>query len=31
LLADRALSRLMHQDWPKTLDELEDLKKRRAT
>src|SRR5271170_7850625 len=30
LLADRALSRLMHQDWPKTLDELEDLKKRRA-
>ncbi len=31
LLADRALSRLMHQDWPRTLDELEDLKKRRAT
>jgi formamidopyrimidine-DNA glycosylase len=31
LLADRALSRLMHQDWPKTLGELEDLKKRRAT
>jgi formamidopyrimidine-DNA glycosylase len=31
LLADRALSRLIHQDWPKTLDELEDLKKRRAT
>jgi len=31
LLADRALSRLMHQDWPKTLDELEELKKRRAT
>jgi len=30
LLADRALSRLMHQDWPRTLDELEDLKKRRA-
>jgi formamidopyrimidine-DNA glycosylase len=31
LLADRALSRLMHQDWPRTLDGLEDLKKRRAT
>ncbi len=31
LLADRALSRLMHQDWPRTLDELENLKKRRAT
>jgi formamidopyrimidine-DNA glycosylase len=30
LLADRALSRLMHQDWPRTLDELEELKKRRA-
>jgi formamidopyrimidine-DNA glycosylase len=30
LLADRALSRLMHQDWPRTLDELEDLKKRRT-
>ena len=29
LLADRALSRLMHQDWPRTLDELEALKKRR--
>jgi formamidopyrimidine-DNA glycosylase len=25
LLADRALSRLMHEDWPKTLDELEAL------
>jgi formamidopyrimidine-DNA glycosylase len=25
LLADRALSRLMHNDWPKTLDELESL------
>ena len=23
LLADRALSRLLHKDWPKTLDELE--------
>jgi formamidopyrimidine-DNA glycosylase len=28
LLADRSLSRLMHDDWPKTLEELE-LKKRR--
>src|SRR6185437_4647683 len=27
LLADRALSRLMKQDWPKTLDELEALKR----
>lgn len=25
LLADRALSRLMHQDWPRTLEELELL------
>ena len=25
LLADRALSRLMHQDWPRTLEELEML------
>ena len=24
LLADRALSRLLHQDWPRTLDELEE-------
>jgi hypothetical protein len=23
LLADRALSRLLHDDWPRTLDELE--------
>ncbi len=30
LLADRALSRLMHPDWPRTLDELEDLKTRRS-
>jgi formamidopyrimidine-DNA glycosylase len=30
LLADRALSRLMHQDWPRTLEELEDRKKRRS-
>jgi formamidopyrimidine-DNA glycosylase len=28
LLADRALSRLMHEDWPRTLEELEMLKKR---
>ncbi len=28
LLADRGLSRLLKQDWPKTLDELEALKKR---
>jgi formamidopyrimidine-DNA glycosylase len=28
LLADRALSRLMHEDWPRTLDELEALKMR---
>ena len=23
LLADRALSRLLHQDWPRTLEEME--------
>jgi formamidopyrimidine-DNA glycosylase len=28
LLADRSLSRLMKSDWPKTLDELEALKKK---
>jgi formamidopyrimidine-DNA glycosylase len=28
LLADRALSRLLHQDWPRTLEELETLTKR---
>jgi formamidopyrimidine-DNA glycosylase len=28
LLADRALSRLLHQDWPRTLEELELLKRR---
>ena len=28
LLADRGLSRLLHQDWPRTLDELDALKKR---
>jgi formamidopyrimidine-DNA glycosylase len=26
LLADRALSRLLKEDWPKSLDELEDMK-----
>jgi formamidopyrimidine-DNA glycosylase len=31
LLADRALSRLLGQDWPKTLDELEDFKQRRRS
>jgi formamidopyrimidine-DNA glycosylase len=28
LLADRALSRLLRQDWPRTLEELESLKRR---
>jgi formamidopyrimidine-DNA glycosylase len=28
LLADRAFSRLLHDDWPDTLEELEALKKR---
>jgi formamidopyrimidine-DNA glycosylase len=28
LLADRALSRLLHEDWPRTLEELEALKRR---
>jgi formamidopyrimidine-DNA glycosylase len=28
LLADRALSRLLHEDWPRTLEELEALKKK---
>ena len=27
LLADRALSRLLHADWPRTLDELEDRRR----
>jgi formamidopyrimidine-DNA glycosylase len=27
LLADRALSRLLHEDWPRTLEELEELKR----
>ncbi len=30
LLADRALSRLLREDWPRTLEELEDLPRRRA-
>jgi formamidopyrimidine-DNA glycosylase len=30
LLADRALSRLMHEDWPRTLEELEALKNDKA-
>jgi formamidopyrimidine-DNA glycosylase len=29
LLADRALSRLLHQDWPRTLEELEMLTNRK--
>jgi formamidopyrimidine-DNA glycosylase len=28
LLADRALSRLLREDWPRTLDEMEAIKKR---
>jgi formamidopyrimidine-DNA glycosylase len=28
LLADRALSQLLHEDWPRTLDELEAMKRR---
>jgi formamidopyrimidine-DNA glycosylase len=28
LLADRALSRLLREDWPRTLEELEELKRR---
>ena len=27
LLSDRSLSRLLHDDWPRTIDELEDRKK----
>jgi formamidopyrimidine-DNA glycosylase len=30
LLADRSLSRLLHRDWPKTLDELELLRPAKA-
>jgi len=29
LLADRALSRILREDWPRTLEELEELKKTR--
>ena len=29
LLADRALSRLLGRDWPKTLEDLEEFKDRR--
>jgi len=28
VLADRSLSRLMKSDWPRTLEELEALKRR---
>jgi len=28
LLADRALSRLMREDWPRTLEEMEELRRR---
>jgi formamidopyrimidine-DNA glycosylase len=31
LLADRALSRLLHEDWPKSLEELEELKAQKRT
>jgi formamidopyrimidine-DNA glycosylase len=31
LLADRALSRLLGADWPRTMDELEALKARRGS
>jgi len=30
LLADRALSRLLHEDWPRTLEEMEQLVERAA-
>ena len=30
LLADRALSRLLHRDWPRTLEELEERRRSRA-
>jgi formamidopyrimidine-DNA glycosylase len=30
LLADLALSRLMHKDWPKTLEELEEMRRSNA-
>jgi formamidopyrimidine-DNA glycosylase len=28
LLADRALSRLLREDWPRTLEEMEELRRR---
>ena len=31
LLADRALSRVLHEDWPRTLEELEESKATRRT
>jgi formamidopyrimidine-DNA glycosylase len=31
VLADRALSRLLREDWPRTLEELEQLGRRKAT
>jgi hypothetical protein len=31
LLADRSLSRLLKEDWPKSLEELEDRKAQRVT
>jgi formamidopyrimidine-DNA glycosylase len=31
LLADRGLSRLLHEDWPETLEELEEMKKARRS
>ena len=30
LLMDRSLSRLLKEDWPRTLEELEEQKERRA-
>jgi formamidopyrimidine-DNA glycosylase len=30
LLADRALSRLLKEDWPRTLEELEEIKQTRG-
>jgi formamidopyrimidine-DNA glycosylase len=30
LLADRALSRLLREDWPKTIEDLEDPRKKRG-
>jgi formamidopyrimidine-DNA glycosylase len=30
LLADRALSRLLHRDWPRTLEEMEERRRERA-